>query len=419
MMATASTVRSLNGAEAGLSVERVSLSHYRNYRQLRLQLEPGSPPMNVLTGPNGSGKTNFLEALSYLAPGRGLRGARLAEVSQRGAGEPWAVAAVVSTPGGRVEIGTGLSQAPRDQTPGDQTFSDQTPGYHRRLVRIDETTAPGPAALGPHVSIVWLSPRMDRLFKESASGRRRFFDRLALGLHPHHGRRLSAYEKAVRERLHLLAAAAGPADPAWLSALERKISENGVAIAAGRLDTITHLQEQISRSADGPFPKADLKLEGTLEERLLKSPAIEVEDAFAEELLENRTVDREASRQSVGPHRSDLLVSHRIKNMPAGLCSTGEQKALLINMVLADARMQTDIRGIAPILLLDEVAAHLDQRRLRALFGELAGLESQIWLTGTNAAAFEALSGSATFYSVEKGSISGPGGGFEIMRDEE
>lgn len=403
-------------AECGLALLRLSLSNYRNYGSFRLDLSPGAPPIAVLLGPNGSGKTNFLEAISYLAPGRGLRGARLAEVSTMEDTAPWAVAARLKTPNGVVDIGTGLTPPPprirghelaEAGAAGDDTpiaRSGTGPGTHpntaaRRLVRIDGLPAAGPAALGEHVSVAWLTPKMDRLFKESASGRRRFFDRLVLGLHPEQGRRLNAYDRMMRERLRLLCGLDHPAEPNWLTALERKISENGVAIAAARLDTLAHLQAQIDNSADDIFPRANLRLEGLLEGGLLDSPAIEVEDAFADRLKETRSLDREIGRQSAGPHRSDLEVDHGKKAIPAALCSTGEQKALLINIVLADARMQYQIRGVGPILLLDEVAAHLDEKRRRALFEELLSLNSQIWLTGTDAGMFRALSGRAAFFA--------------------
>ena len=398
---------SSNRAECRLALRRLSLSHFRNYRSFRLDLEPGAPSIAVLLGPNGSGKTNFLEAISYLAPGRGLRGARLADVTFMEEPTPWAVAATLATPRGLVEVGTGLTPPPppvrghrlAEAASGAAEGPASNPvAASRRQVRIDGVSAAGPAALGEHVSVAWLTPKMDRLFKEGASGRRRFFDRLVLGLHPDHGKHLAAHERTMRERLRLLTQRQRSAEPNWLAALERRISESGVAIAAARIDTLIHLQEQIDRSAEGAFPKADLKLEGLLEGWLVDRPAIEVEDAFALRLHETRPLDGEIGRQSAGIHRSDLEVHHRKKSIPAALCSTGEQKALLINMVLADARMQYQIRGAGPILLLDEVAAHLDETRRRSLFGELLSLNSQIWLTGTDAGLFQALAGRAAFY---------------------
>jgi DNA replication and repair protein RecF len=394
-------------AECSLALRRLSLSHFRNYRSYRLELENEAPSIAILLGPNGSGKTNFLEAVSYLAPGRGLRGARLADVTHMKELIPWAVAATLVTLHGLIEVGTGLTPPPprvRGHTLAEATQgaadgpASKPVSANRRQVRIDGLPASGPAALGEYVSVAWLTPKMDRLFKEGASGRRRFFDRLALGLHPDHGKQLAAYERTMRERLRLLNRRERSAEPNWLTALERKISESGVAIAAARIDTLVHLQEQIDRSAEGAFPKADLKLGGLLESWLVDCPAIEVEDAFAIRLYENRALDAEIGRQSTGTHRSDLEVHHRMKAIPAAMCSTGEQKALLINMVLADARMQHQIRGAGPILLLDEVAAHLDDLRRRALFEELLSLNSQIWLTGTDGGLFEALEGQAAFY---------------------
>ena len=396
-----------NQAECSLALRRLSLSNFRNYKSFRFELEPEAPLITILLGPNGTGKTNFLEAISYLAPGRGLRGARLADVTCMEGPDPWAVAGKLVTPRGPIEVGTGLAPPPspvsghRLAEASSKIAGGSAAGptaANRRQVRIDGVPASGPAALGEHVSVAWLTPKMDRLFKEGAGGRRHFFDRLVLGLHPEHGKYLAAYERTMRERLRLLTQRERSVEPKWLKALERKISESGVAIAAARIDTLAHLREQIERSADGAFPKADLELEGLLEGWLEDDPAIEVEDAFAVRLHESRPLDGEIGRQSAGIHRSDLVAYHRSKSIPAAKCSTGEQKALLINMVLADARMQHQIRSAGPILLLDEVAAHLDETRRRALFEELLSLNSQIWLTGTDAGLFEALEGRAAFY---------------------
>ncbi len=387
-----------------VGVTRLVLTDFRNYRSARLDLDTG--PV-VLTGPNGAGKTNLLEAVSFLSPGRGLRNTRLGDIDRRGPdAEPgvsgWAVAATVETRRGPVRIGTG-----RDET----AIGLQPPGLsrgERRVVRIDGESVRGQAALGERLGIVWLTPQMDRLFVEGPGGRRRLLDRLVFGLDPAHAGRVAAYEQALRERSRLLhdrLSTNRPGDPGWLVALEDIIAEQGVAVAAGRRDAVERL-DRVCAEADGPFPRARLSLTGTVETWLDEMPALAAEERFKRALADSRPADAAAGGGAIGPHRSDLAVSHAAKAIAAEHASTGEQKALLISILIAHTRLQRTIRGEPPILLLDEVAAHLDAFRRAALFEILLDLESQAWLTGTDAALFMPLRHSARFLSVGDGTLS-------------
>src|SRR6516164_4590695 len=391
MLAEAQEARSSTGAEVErVGVTRLVLTDFRNYREARLTI--GTAPV-VLTGPNGAGKTNLLEALSFLAPGRGLRSDKLAEIDRRAesGGDPgdsgWAVAAVVATRRGDVRIGTG-----RD--PG---------ASERRIVRIDGEPLRGQATLGERLGVVWLTPSMDRLFLEGPGGRRRFLDRLVLGFDPAHASRVAAYEQASRERSRLLRD--GPADSTWLAALEEVMAEQGVAVAAGRRDAVQRL-DRACAEAEGPFPRARLTLVGTVEGWLEEMPALAVETRFVAALAANRQSDGQAGGAAIGPHRSDLAVSLAEKGIAAEFASTGEQKALLIAILLAHAALQQATRGEPPLLLLDEIAAHLDASRRAALFEALVRLDSQAWLTGTDAALFAPLRRDAQFLSVHDGTLS-------------
>lgn len=387
MLAEAQEARSSAGAAAQrVGVTRLALTDFRNYHEAKLTLGTESV---VLTGPNGAGKTNLLEALSFLAPGRGLRGAKSTEIDRRPdlGDSGWAVAAVVATRNGAVRVGTG-----RDPTASE-----------RRVVRIDGEPVRGQAALGERLGVVWLTPSMDRLFLDGPSGRRRFLDRLVLGLDPAHASRVSAYEQALRERSHLLRD--GPADPAWLAALEEVMAEQGVAVAAGRRDIVQRL-DRVCAEARGPFPRARLTLVGGVESWLEDVPALAAEARFAAALAANRQSDGQAGGAAIGPHRSDLAVSFAEKGIAAEFASTGEQKALLIAILLAHAALQQATRGEPPLLLLDEIAAHLDASRRAALFEALVRLDSQAWLTGTDAALFAPLRCDAQFLSVHDGTLS-------------
>jgi len=370
-----------------LAVTRLSLSDFRCYREARLEAEPA--PV-VLTGPNGAGKTNLLEAISLLAPGRGLRRARLGEIDRRGEpAAPWAVAASVATPRGSVRIGTG-----REATAA---------GGERRVVRIDGAAARSQAALAEHVNLVWLTPQMDRLFLEGSGARRRFFDRLVYGFDPAHAARSAAYEQALRERGKLLRE--GPHDASWLAALEDTMAQQGIAIAAARRDVAARLDAACAAGTAG-FPRARVEVSGAVEDWLADRPALAAEDELRARLAASRRQDGESGGAAIGPHRSDLSVSHGSTGVAAAQCSTGEQKALLIAILLAHARLQAKLRGAAPVMLLDEVAAHLDRARRRALFAELAALGAQAWLTGTDDELFVELRGTAQFFGVREATVS-------------
>jgi len=377
-----------------VAVRRLTLTDFRGYGAARLSVT--AAPV-VLFGPNGAGKTNLLEALSFLAPGRGLRRARLSEIDRRlktaegglggAAAGPWAIHASLEAPHGALEIGTGREAGE---------------AIERRVLQIDGQAARGHAALARHLGIVWLTPSMDRLFVEGSSGRRRFLDRLVYGFDAEHAQRLSAYEQAMRERARILRD--GPADPSWLAALEETMATTGIALAAARRETVARLDQACAETV-GPFPAARLALTGEIEALLERLPALGAEDEFRRRLAELRRQDRESGTTALGPHRSDLGVRHAASAMPAAEGSTGEQKALLIAIVLAHARLQASLKGRPPLLLLDEVVAHLDPARRRALYGELLGLGAQVWLTGTDAELFEGLRGAAQFFSVADASF--------------
>jgi DNA replication and repair protein RecF len=394
MLTEAQEAYSKASAAAGrVGVTRLVLTDFRNYREARLTL--GTEPV-VLTGPNGAGKTNLLEAVSFLAPGRGLRAAKLSEIDCRSelprdappsySTRGWAVAAVVATRHGALRVGTG-----REPNSGE-----------RRVVRIDGEPARGQSALGERLGVVWLTPPMDRLFLDGPSGRRRFLDRLVLGLDPAHASRVVAYDQALRERSRLLRD--GVHDSAWLTALEQVMAEQGVAVAAGRREAVQRLDRACAES-DGAFPRARLTLVGVVEDWLEAMPALAAEAKLASALAANRQGDAQAGGALVGPHRSDLDVSLAEKEIAASLASTGEQKALLISILLAHTRLQRAVRGEPPLLLLDEIAAHLDANRRAALFEALLGLDSQAWLTGTDEALFAPLRCQAQFLSVHDGTL--------------
>ena len=388
-------------APSSLYLSRLMVSQYRNYGTETMKV-PSKPV--VLCGQNGAGKTNILEAISYLSPGRGLRGAKLADIGRRDGANAvsgsWSVAATLETPNGPVKLGTGLE--PR-MASGDNSDGTGAEGVSdRRVVRIDGETARGPSALADYMRLVWLTPQMDRLFTEGASSRRRFLDRLVLGFDAEHGRRVSKYERVMRERSRLLRD--GKDDPAWLGALEAQMAEGSVAIAAARRDVVARLRGALAAGI-GPFPSADMAVHGDAEDLLEDISAVDVETELRERLSRSRSQDREKGGARTGAHRTDLDVVHLERQMPAALCSTGEQKAVLIAIVLADARLQAMQQGSPPIMLLDEIAAHLDEERRAALVDEILGLGAQAWLTGTDRALFSALEGRACFMNVVNGKV--------------
>jgi len=351
-------------ATSRLAVTRLRLTNFRSYASGEIAVS-GAPV--VLAGPNGAGKTNVLDAISLLSPGRGLRGSKLAEHVRKGpvtAEETlWAVAATVARGETEYEIGTGLTQA--------------SPA---RQVRLNGVAAGSSADLGDIVQLIWLTPAMDRLFIESAGGRRRFLDRLVLGFDAGHARAATRYETAMRERARLLKY--GPRDPAWLDGLENEMAEAGMGIAQARAETVEKLSRALAERGAGAFPAASLALTDELH--------LSSAEALRAALAAGRIRDAEAGRTLVGPHTTDLHVRHTLKRADARDCSTGEQKALLISIMLADARELARAReGLAPILLLDEIAAHLDAVRRAALFEEIHALSAQAWMTGTDLSLFE------------------------------
>jgi DNA replication and repair protein RecF len=371
-----------------LWVERLTLTNFRNYAHAAVE---AGPEPQVLIGANGAGKTNLLEAVSLLAPGQGMRRAAYPDIARSGGGG-WSVAARTHTHVGPVDIGTGLLGNEENERSG-------------RVVRINGEPAPGSGALADYVEVVWVTPAMDGLFAGPGSERRRFLDRLILCFDPQYRTGAGRFERAMQQRNRLLAD--GVRDNARFEGLELLMAETGVAIAAARAEAVAALAaimaERTERDPQSPFPAALLALEGALEADLERLPAVEVEDAYVQRLRAGRERDRAAGRTLDGPHRSDLLVSHAPKGMPARLCSTGEQKALLIGLILAHAELVARRRDGAPILLLDEVTAHLDAARRAALFAEILRLGAQAWMTGTDAEAFAWLSGKAGFWRVDEG----------------
>lgn len=353
-----------------MAVTRLVLTDFRNHADAALMPGPG---FVVLSGDNGAGKTNILEAVSLLAPGRGLRRAALVEMARQGGSGGFGVAAEL---GAGTAIGTGTQRDAPD----------------RRLVRVNGASASA-AALAEWLTVLWLTPAMDRLFVEGPGERRRFLDRLTLALAPGHAHHSARYEAAMRQRNRLLAGDE-TADPDWLAALEARMAEHGAAIDAARREAVMLLGERLAAQPESVFARAGLALEGWHGD----APKL------ARELGEGRRRDMAAGRALAGPHRVDLMVTHLAKGQPAQLCSTGEQKALLLGLVLAHAELVAERTSRSPILLLDEVAAHLDPRRRAALFERLASA-GQVWMTGTEPELFDAVPGDATRYRVAGGII--------------
>jgi DNA replication and repair protein RecF len=379
----------------------------------------------VLYGPNGAGKTNVLEAVSLLSPGRGLRGAANEEMARKskapsplppplergeeekvkplppfqegkegmmGGDNAWTISSEIREGNTTVQIGTGLDAA-----------------IGKRLIRINGVPAKSQNAMTDYISCVWLTPQMDRLFLDSAGSRRKFFDRLLFAFDPGHAGRINRYENAMTQRSKLLRE--GKGDPAWLKSLESQMAETGIAIAAARTDFLTKMQRACDLAHEREetfFPKAKLSLSGLAEEQLSQKPAVEVEEMLAQKLLHSRSRDAETGGAAAGPHKTDFLVRYAAKDMPADQCSTGEQKALLIGISLAHARLMKAERGHPPVFLLDEVAAHLDENRRAALFGLLAETGAQVWMTGTDESLFSAAKKTAQFWRVECGKIFEP-----------
>jgi len=389
-----------------LSLTRLTLTRFRSYPALDLDT---AAPILVLAGENGAGKTNLLEAISLLVPGRGLRGARMAELGHRGSGDaaggPWAVAGRFATPLGPLSLGTGV----------------EDPSATRRSFRLDGAAPRSQAEIASRVAAVWLTPQMDRLFQDGASARRRFLDRLVWALEPGHAREVAAYDTAMAERNRLLAEArdGGRIDPLWLASLEDAMARHGVAVAAARRVLVARLNAAVAGGVAGAFPAAEASIACTLDSALAEGPALDAEERFRAALAEGRAGDAASGGARQGPHRADLVLTHVAKRLPAPLCSTGEQKALLVGLVLAHAALIGAQRGAAPILLLDEVAAHLDRPRREALFDVLPRLGAQVFLTGTDAGVFAPLGTEARLLRVRPGEVRPEAGwpGFAAAQD--
>lgn len=365
----------------------LKLHDFRNYASVALGLDGRHV---VLTGANGAGKTNLMEAVSFLTPGRGLRRASYADVAREGAPGGFSVFAAIDGMQGEVEIGTGTEAGEEGQS---------------RRLRLNGTAARSVDELLDHLRVVWLTPSMDGLFTGASSDRRRFLDRLVLSLDPEHGRRAADFEKAMRGRNRLLSEPRP--DARWLDGLELQMAELGVAMALARRELVGLLADLVEASRDeGPFPTSTMALTGFLDD-VLDRPAYEIEEIYAATLRDGRFRDAAAGRTLDGPHRVDLMIRHREKDMDAARCSTGEQKALLVGIVLAHAGLVAGMTGHAPVLLLDEISAHLDEGRRAALFDRVDALGGQAFMTGTDRAMFEALGDRARFLTVENGTIAG------------
>src|SRR6201997_2317859 len=372
-------------------IHRLTLTHFRNYRGASLN---ASRDMVALVGPNGAGKTNCLEAISFLSPGRGLRRATLEDVADNQGDGSWAVSAEVEGALGLATLGTGIDP------PAAEASSSP------RRCRIDREPVTSATAFGDHLRMVWLTPAMDGLFLGPAAERRRFFDRLVLAIDSDHSARISALDRSLRSRNRLLEVR--NYDDHWCDAIERETAELAVAVAAMRGQTAIKLAAMLrARGEASAFPPADIMLEGWMKNALISEPATSVEDRYRQILRESRARDAAAGRTLDGPHLTDLQVVYAPKNTPARDASTGEQKALLIGLVLADANLVAEMTGITPLLLLDEVVAHLDPGRRKALFDELSRLGAQVWMTGADPAAFAGIGATGELFDVESGRISG------------
>ncbi|HEV7257432.1 MAG TPA: DNA replication/repair protein RecF [Bosea sp. (in: a-proteobacteria)] len=369
------------------AVARLILQDFRSYQALDLAI---GGQIVALVGENGAGKTNILEALSLFSPGRGLRRADLADMARLDGDGSFAVSITLGDDGAR--LGVGLGPADAD-------------GKRARLARIDGASVGSALAFSEHLRVVWLTPDLDGLFRGAAGDRRRFLDRLVLAVDPVHGTRSNALEKALRSRNRILEE--NPGQTQWLDAIEREIAELGVAVAAARAETVARLSAIITDTRDeaSPFPHAGIALSGEIDMLVARGAALDAEDGYRALLRQGRARDRAAGRTLTGPQASDLEVIHGPKGIPAGQGSTGEQKALLIGLVLAHARLVAAMSGLKPLVLLDEIAAHLDPRRRAALYDGLTGLGCQVWMTGADAALFGDLPAGAQRFAVTPGHV--------------
>jgi DNA replication and repair protein RecF len=368
-------------------VRRLNLHNFRNYHSASLEAGAGT---TALVGPNGAGKTNLIEAISFLAPGRGLRRATLGEIAFNEGDGSWAVAAEIEGALGLATLGTGIDPPSEDETA-------------QRQCRIDREPVPSAAAFADHLRVIWLVPAMDSLFTGAPSERRRFLDRLAFAVDAEHATRVNALERSLRSRNRLLEQAR--ADSHWLEAVEHETAELAVAVASLRVETVRRLAAVLDTRKDSPFPPVEVAIDGWLEQLVPEYPASDVEQRYRAVLRDNRGRDAAAGRTLDGPHLSDLKVVYAAKGIPAADASTGEQKALLIGLVLAHARLLSEMAGAAPILLLDEVLAHLDPTRRQALHRELAELGAQAWMTGADPALFREIDSLAGMVEVKSGTL--------------
>ena len=393
--------RTFEPVHKGPAIRKLMVSCFRNYKNLKMELSRN--PV-VLTGHNGAGKTNLIEALSFLSPGRGLRRARLSDVdmqqivSQKDCLDLttkthncWAISAELELGIDKLVIGTG-----RDEKAA-------AIGSDKRVVRVNGYPVKSHSVLSEYLALSWLTPQMDRLFVDGVSQRRRFLDRLVFAFDSKHAGRVNAYTHAFRERGRLIKS--GRADDAWYLALETKIAEMGVAIIAARCDLIARLAPIASLSF-GPFPGVILTISGQVEDWLSSGSALEAEDRFKDELILTRKNRYPEVNSVPGPHRSELISFHSLKDIPANQCSTGEQKALLVAILLSHAKLRKIEFGDAPLMLLDEIAAHLDSERREALFNILGSLGSQVWMTGTDLSLFSSIKSQAQFFEICDGKLS-------------
>ncbi len=381
-------------------IRRLTLRDFRSYAALDARI--GSKTV-VLTGENGAGKTNILEALSMFSPGRGLRRAEIGLCARHDGPGGFAVSIELETDGRVVQLGHGFE--PDAQGGAASGGAAKNVSGPARRFRIDRAPAASQRAFAEHIQVLWLTPAMDGLFTGPAGDRRRFLDRLTLGVDADHGARVSKLERALRNRNRLLEE--GGTDPRWLAAAEQEIAALGVAVASARLDTAQRLAAliEVTRDETSPFPFALIALDGELEQMLQGEPAFTVEERYRSMLAQSRRRDAAAGRTLIGPQTSDLSVRHGPKGEAAQDCSTGEQKALLAGLVLAHARLVTAMHGMAPLLLLDEIAAHFDARRREALFDELDKLGGQVWMSGADPSLFDSLEGRADIFTVTPGRI--------------
>ena len=365
-----------------LAITKLTLTNFRNYSKFNLQF---SPQPIIITGTNGIGKTNILESVSLFSPGRGLRNAKLVEIGTKVGDDfsSWQVSALADCHYGNIELVTAHQNI------------DEKIG--KRVIKINDQPMKSQSELAKIFSVIWLTPQMDQLFLGPSSTRRRFIDRLVLNFDAEHANRVANYEHVMSQRLKLLKS--NKHDNFWLNALEQSMAELAMAIAAARIQTIDYLQAMIDES-DGIFPKALLTMTGELEQQIANMPSLELEQIFKKKLSESRQIDFHSGRTNAGIHRSDLLVYQCEKNIEAARCSTGEQKALLISIILAEAKARIKWRSSAPVLLLDEVIAHLDEQRRDALFQELLAIKAQCWITATDINIFANLKNYAQFYEL-------------------